>query len=117
MSDSLGKLNNMAIETNDKIIHTFDSKGNPIAYDVKDLLWNHKAYDYLMEQEEIFDRHLPQLVEDFAGRYIVFENGLVIDSDEDENILLDRIVDTEFYKQRPNAILFTFVPRSLSINA
>jgi hypothetical protein len=107
----------MAIETNNEVINTFDSKDDRINRNVKDFFWNHSAYDYLIEQEEIFDRHLPKLVEDFGGRYIVFENGLVVDSDEDENTLLDRIVDTEFYKQRPNAILFTFVPRSLSINA
>jgi hypothetical protein len=83
----------------------------------KSLFWNPKAFDYLEEQEKIFDRHLSKLVEDFGGQYVVFENGSVIDSDEDENNLLDRIGETEFYKQRPDAILFTFVPRSLSVNA
>jgi hypothetical protein len=101
---------------NDKeIIHTLNYKGEPYSYNIKDLFWNPKAYDYLKEQGEIFDRYLPELVENFAGKYVVFENGLVIDSDRDENTLLDRIVDTEFYKQRPDAILLTFVPKSLPI--
>lgn len=65
----------------------------------------------------MFYRHLPALIEDFPGRHVVFENGLIIDSGEDENTLLDRIVNTEFYKQRPDAILFIFIPRSLSFDA
>jgi hypothetical protein len=56
----------------------------------------------------MFYRHLPALIEDFPGRYVVFENCLIIDSDEDENTLLDRIVNTEFYKQQPDAILLSF---------
>jgi hypothetical protein len=104
-------------ENDDELVHTFNYKGEPCTYNVKDLHWNPKAYDYLKEQENIFYRHLPSLVENFGGRYVVFENGLVIDSDEDENSLLDRIGQTEFYKQRPDAILFTFVPRSLPVNA
>jgi hypothetical protein len=88
-----------------------------ISFDSKNLHWNPKAYDYLKEQEEIFDRHLSELVKAFAGRYVVFENGLVVDSDENENVLIDRICETEFYKQRPDAILLTFVPRLLPINA
>ncbi len=100
----------------EEIVRTFDRQGEPLTYNIKDSFWNPKAYDYLKEQEEIFARHLPELIENFAGQYIVFENGLVIDSDEDENVLLDRICDTEFYQQRPDAILFTFVPRSLPVN-
>lgn len=101
----------------EEIVRAFNHQGEPLTYNIKDLVWNPKAYDYLKEQEELFDLHLPELIQDYAGRYVVFENSLVIDSDEDENILLDRICDTEFYQQRPDAILFTFVPRSLPINA
>jgi hypothetical protein len=111
LADNIDRINNGGI------VHAFNQKGEPFTYNIKDLFWNPKAYDYLKEQEELFDRHLPELIESYAGRYVVFENGLVIDSDEDENVLLDRICDTEFYKQRPDAMLFTFVPRSLLVNA
>lgn len=106
------------IQNNDEgIFDAFDRQGEPLTYNIKDSFWNPKAYDYLKEQEELFERHLPDLIENYAGRYVVFENGIVIDSDEDENVLLDRICETEFYQQRPDAILFVFVPRSLIVNA
>jgi hypothetical protein len=105
------------LESEQSISHRLNEEKNTSSYDAKSLFWNPKAYDYLEKQEEIFNRYLPELLEKFAGKYIVFENGLVIDSDEDENSLLDRICDTEFYKQRPDAILLTFVPRSLLVNA
>jgi hypothetical protein len=105
------------LEDDGNITHTSDAKNDILTNNVRDLFWNPKAFDYLEKQEEIFNRYLPELLEKFAGKYIVFENGLVIDSDEDENSLLDRICDTEFYKQRPDAILLTFVPKSLLVNA
>ncbi|WP_309741481.1 MULTISPECIES: hypothetical protein [unclassified Chamaesiphon] len=101
----------------EEIVHTLNRQGEPLTYSIKDSFWNPQAYDYLKEQEKLFDRHLPELIKNYAGRYVVFENGLVIDSDEDENVLLDRICDTEFYQQRPDAILFAFVPRSLPVNS
>jgi hypothetical protein len=94
-------------------VHTFNHKGEPFAYRTRDLYWNPKAHDYIKEQKHSFRTHLPQLVEAFAGKYVVFENGQVIDSDDDEEVLLDRISDTDFYKSRPDAILCTFVPRTL----
>lgn len=82
-ADNIDRIND------EEIVYAFNYKGEPFAYNIKDLFWNPKAYDYLKEQEELFDRHLPELIESYAGRYVVFENGLVIDSDEDENVLLD----------------------------
>jgi alkylated DNA repair dioxygenase AlkB len=104
-------------EEDPETVHTLDRQGEPFTYSTKDLYWNPKAHDYIKEQKHSFRHHLPELVETFGGKYIVFENGQVIDSDRDEEILLDRIEDTDFYKNRPDAILCTFVPRSLEVNA
>jgi hypothetical protein len=100
-----------------EIVHTLNHDGEPFSYNTRNLYWNPKAHDYIKEQKQIFRSHLPELVETFAGKYIVFENGQVVDSDDDEEILLDRISETDFYKSRPDAILCTFVPRTLEINA
>jgi hypothetical protein len=104
-------------EEDSGIVHTLNHDGEPFTYNTRDLYWNPKAHDYIKEQKQIFRSHLPELVETFAGKYIVFENGQVVDSDEDEEILLDRISETDFYKTRPDAILCTFVPRTLEVNA
>lgn len=97
------------IEQNQDIVHTFNYEGAPISYDIKDLYWNPQAYKYLKEQEELFNQHLPSLIEKYAGRYILFENNYVIDSDENEDILLSRIAVHSSYDDRP-AIFCTFVP-------
>jgi hypothetical protein len=102
-----------AIEEDRDIVHTLDRNGEPFTYDLKDLYWNPKAYDYLKEQQEIFDRCLLTLVEKYAGKYIVFENGQAIDFDDDEDVLLSRIANNESYQDRP-AIFCTFVPTSLA---
>jgi hypothetical protein len=80
--------NSSTIEENQAIVHTLDRQGEPFTYDLKDLYWNPKADDYLKEQQEIFDRCLPNLVEKYAGKYIVFENGQAIDFDNNEDVLL-----------------------------
>jgi hypothetical protein len=83
----------------------------------KDFFWNPKAYDYSKEQGEIFDCQVSRLTQDFGGKYIIFENGKVIDSDDDEMTLLDRIAETSFYRERPDAIFCTFVPRCSSLQS
>jgi hypothetical protein len=55
------------------------------------------------------------LVEEYAGKYIVFENGQAIDFDEDEDMLLSRIANNESYQDRP-AIFCVFIPDSLRLN-
>lgn len=103
----------LRLASNQDTVHTFNHKGEPFSYNTRNLYWNPKAHDYIKEQKHSFRTHLPQLVEAFAGKYVVFENGQVVDSDGDEEVLLDRISDTDFYKSRPDAILCTFVPRTL----
>jgi hypothetical protein len=103
------------VEKDKDIIHTFNHQGEPFTYDIKDLYWNPQAYDYLKEQEKIFNKCLPALMGNYAGKYIVFENDRVIDSDDNEDVLLSRIANSNFYDDRP-AILCVFVPTSLVIN-
>jgi hypothetical protein len=102
-----------AIEEDQDIVHTLNHQGEPFTYDLKDLYWNPTAYEYLKEQQEIFDRCLPTLVEEYAGKYIVFENGQAIDFDDDEDLLLSRFASNELYQDRP-AIFCTFIPTSLA---
>jgi hypothetical protein len=96
-------------EQNQDVVHTFNHQGEPISYDIKDLYWNPQAYEYLKEQENLFNQCLPGLIEKYAGQYILFENNYVIDSDESEDILLSRIADHNLYDDRP-ALLCIFVP-------
>jgi hypothetical protein len=103
------------IEENEDIIHTFNYQGEPFTYDIKDLYWNSQAYDYLKEQEELFNQYLPALTEEYAGKYIVFENNHVIDSDDNEDMLLSRIASNDSYDEKP-AVLCVFVPTSLVKN-
>jgi hypothetical protein len=101
------------IEEDRDIVHTLDRQGEPFAYDLKDLYWNPKAYEYLKQQQVIFNRCLPTLVEKYAGKYIMFENGQAIDFDDDEDLLLSRIANNESDRDRP-AIFCTFIPTSLA---
>jgi hypothetical protein len=102
-----------SIEEDQNIVHTLNHQGEPFTYDLKDLYWNPIAYEYLKEQQEVFDRCLPTLVEEYAGKYIVFENGQAIDFDDDEDLLLSRIANNDSYQDRP-AIFCTFIPTSLA---
>jgi hypothetical protein len=91
------------------IFHAVDRDGNPFTYSVRDLFWSQDAYDYLKEQEKSFAVHLPELIDRYSGQFIVFEDGRVIDADLSEDTLLDRISETDFFKDR-EGILCTFVP-------
>jgi hypothetical protein len=103
------------IEENEDTIHTLNYQGEPFTYDIKDLYWNPQAYDYLKEQEELFNQCLPILIEGYAGKYIVFENNHVIDSDDNEDMLLSRIANNNSYDEKP-AVLCVFVPTSFVKN-
>ena len=98
------------------VIHSIDPDGNLCDYQIKDLIWNPHSYDYIKQQSHSFNLALPELIRHYAGKYIIFENGKVIDSDEDRDILLDRVCETDFYKQR-EAIYCQLVPERLKINA
>lgn len=43
---------------------------------------------------------LPELISQYAGMYILFEDGKVIDADIDEDVLLDRVWEKDFVRDR-----------------
>jgi predicted transcriptional regulator len=67
---------------------------------VEGLFWNQDAYSYITKQSDLFDAMLPELIEQYAGMYILFEDGNVIDADIDEDVLLDRVWETDFVRDR-----------------
>jgi hypothetical protein len=100
----------------DDVIHSIDLDGNPCDYPIHDLIWNPDSYIYIKKQRHLFDLALPELICEYAGKYIIFEDGKTIDSDDDRDVLLDRVCETNFYKQR-EAIYCELVPKKLELNA
>jgi hypothetical protein len=54
----------------------------------EELFWSQDAYSYITKQSDLFDAMLPELISQYAGMYVLFEDGNVIDADLDEDILL-----------------------------
>lgn len=98
------------------VIHSIDRDGNHCDYQIKDLIWNPNSYDYIKSQSHLFNLALPELIDQYAGKYIIFEDGKTIDSDNNQDILLDRVCETDFYKHR-EAIYCVLVPERLKVNA
>ncbi|WP_013323620.1 DUF5678 domain-containing protein [Gloeothece verrucosa] len=69
-----------------------------------------EEYYYGKRQEESFNKNLPILIKQYSGKYVLFEDGKVIDYDLDEDTLLDRVEETDFYQSR-NAIYVRQVPQ------
>jgi hypothetical protein len=100
------------IYDNDGIVHTYNYKGEPFKYDIRDLYSHPDAYDYMKEQEEKFQSCLAKLIEQYSNQYVIFEDGLVIDSDVNEINLLVRISKNLAYRNRPVAFC-KFIPSTL----
>jgi|GEM_PF-6711711 len=49
---------------------------------------------YLEQQAILFEHHKMELLPDYQGLYILFENGQVLDSDRDEAALIQRAYQT-----------------------
>jgi hypothetical protein len=98
------------------VIHAVDLDGNHCEYKIEDLIWNPQSYDYIKNQIHLFQLALPELIHKYAGKYVVFEDGKIVDSDLDRDILLDRVGETDFYKHR-EAIYCELVPERLEVNA
>lgn len=98
------------------VIHAVDRDGNSREYKIEDLIWNPQSYDYIKHQSHSFKLALPELIHEYAGKYVVFEDGKIVDSDLDRDILLDRVGETDFYKHR-EAIYCELVPERLEVNA
>lgn len=45
---------------------------------------------YLQHQQTLFDRAKPQLLADYDGQFVWFEDGQILDSDRDESALFFR---------------------------
>jgi hypothetical protein len=98
-------------------VNYIDRDGNPLSYHIKDLYPTEVGYDYVTSQGKIFDTCLPDLASKYAGEYVVFEDGRVIDSDLDEDVLLNRIWQTEFAisrRDRYHGIFCELVPEKLN---
>jgi hypothetical protein len=98
------------------VIHAVDRNGNNREYKIEDLIWNPQSYEYIKHQSHSFKLALPELIHEYAGKYVVFEDGKIVDSDVDRDILLDRVGETDFYKHR-EAIYCELVPERLKVNA
>lgn len=59
-----------------------------------------RQHDEIDRQQRSFDRNLSKLVSEYPHRYILFDNGLVVDADENPDVLLERIFATDFVKER-----------------
>jgi hypothetical protein len=64
-------------------------------------------------QEKQFNKKLIDLQKEYSGKYVLFENGEVIDFDLDEDTLLDRVWETDFVKKR-NGIFIKKVPLAIA---
>jgi Family of unknown function (DUF5678) len=108
------------VESTEDVVHTFDSKGEPFSYEIKDLYPSEDSYNYMKRQSKIFEENLPKLVSKYAGEYVLFEDGNVIDHDKNENKLLDRIWETDFVNERMGAngsgIYCHLVPNQIPVN-
>jgi hypothetical protein len=69
--------------------------------------------DYMESQEKQFNEKLIDLQKEYSGKYVLFENGKVIDSDLDEDTLLDKVWETDFVKKR-NGIFVKKVPLAIA---
>ena len=86
----------------------------------EELFWSQEAYSYITKQSDLFDAMLPELIAQYAGMYVLFEDGNVIDADLDEYILLDRVWETEIVRDRIakyNSIFCHLVPLKSKVDA
>ena len=48
--------------------------------------------NYMEQQAEIFNQKKPELLNQYLGKYILFENGKIIDADNNESALAQRTI-------------------------
>jgi hypothetical protein len=87
---------------------------------INSLFWSQDAYSYITKQSDLFDAMLPELIKQYAGMYVLFEDGKVIDADFDEDILLDRVWATDIVRDRIakyHGIFCHLVPLEGNVNA
>ena len=54
-----------------------------------------ETYNFIQQQAKLFGEMLPELIENYNGQYVYFENGKVLANDTDEERLLD-FVEEEY---------------------
>lgn len=47
--------------------------------------------EYLLHQQQLYQAAKPELLPQYRGQYIAFENGIVLDSDRDDRQLMQRL--------------------------
>jgi Family of unknown function (DUF5678) len=47
--------------------------------------------EYLLHQQQLYQASKSELLSQYQGKYIAFENGLVLDSDSDDRQLMPRL--------------------------
>jgi hypothetical protein len=95
-------------------------QSQPATNGVEGLFWSQDAYSYITKQSDLFDAMLAELIEQYAGMYVLFDDGNVIDADIDEDILLDRVWETDFVRDRIakyHGIFCHLVPIEGKVNA
>ena len=78
--------------------------------------WIQEQHEILMREQAAFERMKPELLETHKGKYVAVHNGELVDSDEDENALADRVYGKFGYR----TILMTEVteiPRVYHVNS
>ena len=81
-------------------INNSEQDSDSSSHNLENLYPSQESYEYITRQKKIFEDCLPELIHQYAGKHILFEDGLVIDADEDEDTLLDRVWETDFVNQR-----------------
>ncbi len=64
---------------------------------------------YMETQGELFDKLVPHLINEYSGKYIHFENGKILDFDDDRSSLVKRVLPRNINKQ----VFIEKVPLSL----
>lgn len=90
----------------DRLAHGIDRDGNAFEYDVSELFWDLERFNYLKTQAEYYNLCLEAFDDELAGKYIIFETGIVIDSDTDRNALIHRVMNSGFLKQKHRPTIF-----------
>jgi uncharacterized protein (DUF433 family) len=57
----------------------------------KSLYPDEETYHYIQKQGKLFEQMLPQLLSQYEGYYVYFEDGRVLEADTDEENLLDLV--------------------------
>ena len=66
--------------------------------EIIDLYPNPETFDFIKKQEIDFDRINKELLKKYQGKFVYFENGQILDSDLNENRLIERVLEKVGYR-------------------